>query len=147
MNHLKRMKVKKIDAAGGVVYRFGSVEPEVLLIFRNGVWDIPKGKKEKGETNRECARREVMEEVNASELPEVTGELVTTKHSYTEKNKKILKTTYWYSMRFNSEQDFKPQTKEGISEVKWVALKSSLKMVGFDNLKDVLKDFQRKLES
>ena len=42
-------KAKHIKAAGGVVYELRETDVFVLLIFRNGYWDIPKGKLEKGE--------------------------------------------------------------------------------------------------
>ncbi len=143
---LKRIKVKnkKIKAGGGVVYRRIKEEVQVLLIFRNGIWDIPKGKLEKGESISECASREVMEEVHASELPEILNELVATEHSYEEKGKYILKTTWWYTMRFNSAQSFTPQKKEGITEVKWTEIDKAIEIVGFDNLKQVLLDFKEK---
>ncbi|MEP2348340.1 MAG: NUDIX domain-containing protein [Algoriphagus sp.] len=42
-----------IKAAGGVVTK----KDKLLLIFRLGKWDFPKGKFEKGETPKECAVR------------------------------------------------------------------------------------------
>lgn len=142
------MKIKPIDAAGGVVFRVNENDStEVLLIYRNSIWDIPKGKKEKGESNKECARREVMEEVNASELPEIRDTLVTTFHTYKTKKKEYHKTTYWYSMEFKTEQEFKPQIEEGITKVEWVELSEAITKVGFSNLKEVLIDFQEKYKA
>ena len=43
-----------IEAAGGVVY---NNEDQVVMIFRNDFWDLPKGKLEKNETLGECAKR------------------------------------------------------------------------------------------
>ena len=147
--NLKKIKVKSkyIEAAGGVVFRNSAEnDVEVLFIYRNGVWDIPKGKREKNESIETCARREVMEEVNASTLPEIVEELVTTHHEYTEKEKNYEKTTFWYSMFFEDPyQNFTPQTSEGIEEVRWVAIDKSLEMVGYKNLEKVLIDFQSKL--
>jgi hypothetical protein len=45
-----RFKITK--AAGGAVI---SKKDEVLMIFRHGRWDLPKGKKNKGEKNKETA--------------------------------------------------------------------------------------------
>lgn len=47
---------KRIDAAGGVVF---NSEGKILVIHRLGVWDLPKGKAEKGESMEETALREV----------------------------------------------------------------------------------------
>ncbi|MFY0684256.1 MAG: NUDIX domain-containing protein [Balneola sp.] len=146
---LKKVKVKSnhIEAAGGVVSRNSDDNGiEVLLILRNGVWDIPKGKREKGESVEMCARREVMEEVSASTLPQIVEELVTTYHEYTEKEKHFKKTTFWYSMFFeNPYQKFTPQASEGIEEVRWVAIEKSFDTVGYKNLEKVLLDFRSKL--
>ena len=143
-----KVKVKKIDAGGGVVFRTNENNSvDVLLIFRNGVWDIPKGKREKGESKKGCARREVMEEVNASKRPKVVQKLVSTFHIYEEKGKEIHKTTYWYSMIFESEQSFEPQKEEGITKVGWFKLDEAIEMVGFENLQDVLIDFKKKYKA
>ena len=48
-----------IEAAGGLVY---NIENQLLMIFRNNKWDLPKGKLEVGENIQECAIREVEEE-------------------------------------------------------------------------------------
>ncbi|MFT4602413.1 MAG: 8-oxo-dGTP pyrophosphatase MutT (NUDIX family), partial [Arenicella sp.] len=48
---------KFIEAAGGLVEFKG----KFLFIKRNGLWDIPKGKLEKGESIEEGAVREIEE--------------------------------------------------------------------------------------
>ncbi len=47
---------KVIYAGGGVVKNSSG---QILFIHRLGVWDLPKGKAEKGESNEETALREV----------------------------------------------------------------------------------------
>lgn len=138
--------IKPVTAAGGVVFRFTSEseEPEVLLIYRNGYWDIPKGKLEKGETIPMCAVREVAEETG-SDLPLVVSDLGTTYHEYEEKGKQIGKTTYWYSMIFSKAQDLSPQTKEGIQALEWAELSEAFEQVGFENLREVLYSFQKSI--
>ncbi len=133
---------KPVIAAGGVVYR---VDPDsnqklVLLIYRNGYWDLPKGKLEKGESIPMCAVREVAEETG-SDLPMIISELGKTYHEYQEKKKTIGKTTYWYSMIYPFAQELIPQKSEGIEKIEWVELSKAKEMVGFDNLKDVLREF------
>lgn len=142
----QRVKIKKIEAAGGIVFRRTEENQiEVLMIFRNGFWDIPKGKREKGESIEMCARREVMEEVGADSLPLITSELVSSKHSYNQKGKLYHKTTYWFAMNFERQQSFTPETSEGIELVEWVELDKALGKVGFENLVPVLEDFKVKL--
>ena len=54
-----RASMPLIEAGGGLVSDAGG---RVLMIFRNGRWDLPKGKLEPGERIEECAVREVSEE-------------------------------------------------------------------------------------
>jgi 8-oxo-dGTP pyrophosphatase MutT (NUDIX family) len=106
-----------VYAAGGLVRNENG---EILLIFRNGRWDFPKGKSKKGEKPRQTAIREVMEETGLSDLS-ITKKLPSTYHTYVEKNKNILKKTNWFEMFSKNSDSLKPQTEEGITEVKWIA--------------------------
>ena len=54
-----------IEAAGGLVY---NLDNQLLMIFRNGKWDLPKGKLNPGEIIRQCAIREVKEECGINNL-------------------------------------------------------------------------------
>ena len=51
-----RKKLPVVEAAGGLVY---NNKREILFIYRNGKWDIPKGRIEKNESHQEAAVREV----------------------------------------------------------------------------------------
>ena len=133
--------VKPIKAAGGVVYRIKNDKLQVLLIFRNGTWDLPKGKLEKGESIPMCAVREVSEETNSA-LPIIVSDLGTTYHEYREKKKHFGKTTYWYSMIYGSDQSFIPQSEEGIEDIEWRDLEIAIQEVGYQNLVDVLNRFK-----
>jgi 8-oxo-(d)GTP phosphatase len=104
-----------IKAAGGVV----SKDNQVLLIFRLGKWDLPKGKFEKGETPAECAVREVEEECNIK--VKLGVEICKTWHTYTHNRKSILKKTYWYAMENVDDNGLKPQKEEGIEDIKWMS--------------------------
>jgi len=104
-----------ITAAGGVVQ---NDQGEVLFIYRNGKWDLPKGKTEKGENAEECALREVKEECGILKLKS-KGFLLTNYHTYTHINSFYLKQTDWFAMRCPSGQMTTPQTEEGITEIKW----------------------------
>lgn len=131
-----------VTAAGGVLYQVGSSPKKVLLIKRNGFWDIPKGKLENGETIEECAVREVEEEIGAKDLS-IEKFLCDTYHIYQADGKKYGKTTHWYLMGFeNSEYDFSPEVKEGITEVKWEDLEQAKAMVEFENLVKVLNEVE-----
>lgn len=134
-----------LTAAGGVLYRNGDREgglPEVLLIFRKGVWDLPKGKLEQGESIPECAAREVSEEVGCS-LPIIKVSLNETYHEYREGGQEIGKTTHWFAMRLEDPtESLKPQVEEDIQKVTWVPLDDAAEKVGYQNLVEVLTTFR-----
>ena len=55
-------KFRVVKAAGGLVRK----KDKFLMIYRMKKWDLPKGKKEKGERSKQTAGREVEEECNIS---------------------------------------------------------------------------------
>lgn len=108
---------KTIIAAGGVVE---NEKAELLLIFRKGYWDLPKGKLDEGETIAECAVREVKEETGLQHIE--PGKLIdTTLHQYEENGDRITKKTYWYKMKASSDDELIAQTVEDIQEIRWVS--------------------------
>ncbi|MGV3528773.1 MAG: NUDIX hydrolase [Flavisolibacter sp.] len=109
----KRFEI--IRAGGGLVY---TDDEEVLLIFRRGKWDLPKGKLDEGEDIQTCALREVKEETGLERLS-LLAPIFTTYHTYHEKEKHILKETDWFLMK-SAWQELKPQTEEDILECRWV---------------------------
>jgi 8-oxo-dGTP pyrophosphatase MutT (NUDIX family) len=58
------MSGKIVRAAGGAVVRDGDDGPEVVIVHRPKYddWTLPKGKAERGESDEDCALREVEEE-------------------------------------------------------------------------------------
>ena len=70
-----------IVAAGGLVW---NEKNELLMIFRQGKWDLPKGKLDDGETIEECAVREVVEETGLKEV-KLGGFIGITQHEYYDK--------------------------------------------------------------
>lgn len=112
---------KVIKAAGGVVKRADN-EDLVLMIYRLGKWDLPKGKMEKGESTETSAMREVEEECGIGGL-KIIRLLPETRHMYFHKDRWVMKETVWYEMATDDRSDLIPQTEEGITEVRWVSLK------------------------
>lgn len=110
-----RKKLPVVEAGGGLVY---NSRKEILFIYRNKKWDLPKGKIEKGETPEEAAVREVQEETGVKNL-EVKQFIRKTYHVFKRNGEYRLKITHWYEMYTDYEGDLKPQPKEGISKAKW----------------------------
>lgn len=129
--------MKDIKAGGGVVLRDENGEQQVLLIFRRGVWDLPKGKQEKGETIENCACREVAEETGLRS-PAIDQFLAKTYHEYKRNETAYRKETVWFTMNATENTPLKPQQEEGIEKVAWVKIEQAKKMVGYQNLNEVL---------
>src|SRR5215208_2516188 len=120
LEELKKAFFKKfsvIVAAGGFVK---NEKDEVLMIFRRGKWDLPKGKLDKGETVETCAVREVEEETGLKNV-KLISPLTTTYHTFHQGTRHILKKTHWFGMQVGGEQVLKPQTEEDIDEIRWVS--------------------------
>jgi 8-oxo-dGTP pyrophosphatase MutT (NUDIX family) len=110
--------MKKIIKAGGGLVRNG--EGELLLIFRRGKWDLPKGKLDEGETIEACALREVEEETGVKHL--ALGELISvTWHEYFDKwvGEDVIKETHWFKMDVAGVPALVPQTEEDITAIEW----------------------------
>jgi 8-oxo-dGTP pyrophosphatase MutT (NUDIX family) len=128
---------KIIEAAGAVVI---NEERDILGIFRNGFWDLPKGKIEKNESLEEAAIREVKEETGIKNLI-ILEYLKETYHTYFDdlRNQRILKKSYWYFMETN-DYVLKPQKEEGIEIAKWIDLVDFIDINPIhNNILDVLK--------
>ena len=127
---------KLIKAAGGVVYNDNN---QVLMIFRNGKWDLPKGKLQIDEDIKTCAIREVEEECGVTGL-HITQKLLDTYHTYELKGEKILKRTYWFKMKTNFKGNLVPQIEEGVREVVWVDKKDIAEKLenSFANINELL---------
>lgn len=124
-----------IEAAGGVVF---NENQDVLVIYRLKFWDLPKGKIDKGETPEIAAVREIQEETGLNQV-DLGKHLINTYHTYTHKDKRILKKTYWYKMG-TSETKLTPQYSEDIEKAEWVNLKDFLASQPkiYQNILDVL---------
>jgi 8-oxo-(d)GTP phosphatase len=115
-SHL-RSKFKIVKAAGGLVRK----KDKSLMIYRMKKWDLPKGKKEKGEKYRQTAQREVEEECNIS--IKLGKKICTTWHTYTMNKRAMMKKTRWYQMDIADDSKMKPQLSEDIEETRWMSQK------------------------
>ena len=111
-----KKKYPEIIAAGGKVINQNS---EILFIYRNKKWDLPKGKAEKNENISQTALREVIEETGIKNLT-IVKPIEKTYHIFNKGNNYYLKSTYWFEMYSDYDGKFKPQKKEGISRVEWL---------------------------
>ncbi len=107
---------KKIKAAGGIVKR----KNKYLMIKRNGLWDIPKGKIDKNEPREIACVREIMEECGINGH-KVVLPLTITRHVMKDKGRNAIKKTYWYLLTYDGPKETTPELSEGITKTKWAS--------------------------
>ena len=129
-----------IFAAGCVVYRRSDVGVEVLLIHRDRYddWTLPKGKRDKGEGDLECALREVEEETGFTgalgpELGEVRYQVKPKKA----KSKDALedKVVRWWLLE-KQQGEFQPN--EEVDAIEWVSLAEAQQRLSYEMDQELL---------
>ena len=134
---------KIVKAAGGLVTK----KDKILMIFRLGRWDLPKGKLNRNEKTRDAAEREIEEECSIT--VEVHEKLCTTWHGFVLDGKWALKKTTWYKMKCVNDAFMTPQKEEGIEDIRWMGseeLERALQNT-YRNVKEVLDTFRQKEKS
>jgi 8-oxo-dGTP pyrophosphatase MutT (NUDIX family) len=104
-----------IEAAGGIIT---NERQEWLLIKRIGVWDLPKGKIDSGESKEIAAIREVKEETGIKSVS-IVKELSPSFHIYPIDDEWVFKITHWFLM-LGTKDKLTPQKEEKISEAVWM---------------------------
>jgi ADP-ribose pyrophosphatase YjhB (NUDIX family) len=135
MNQLHSM-YHAIDAAGGVA---ANEEGAILMIYRRGKWDLPKGKRDEGESMEECGIREVKEETGLKTLA-LGDKVCDTYHIYSQYGETMLKRTAWYKMQGTIKDKLRPQKAENILEARWVRQQDMGPLVAktYEAIKEVL---------
>ncbi len=128
-----KKKLPVVEAAGGLVY---NNKREILFIYRNSKWDLPKGGVKKEESFEDAAIREVEEETGVENL-EIRNFITKTYHVFKRNDKFKLKITYWYEMYTDYKGELVPQLEEGIKKAKWKNFEKSQKALqeSYENVK------------
>jgi 8-oxo-dGTP pyrophosphatase MutT (NUDIX family) len=109
-------KLPTVIAGGGKVYNDTG---DILFIYRNDKWDLPKGKVEANESIERTALREVSEETGVNGL-EIIKPLETTYHIFKRNGRHRIKITYWFEMKTSFCGNLYAQEEEGITKVEWL---------------------------
>lgn len=115
-----RRRMRWVRAAGGIVTDDGG---DMLLIRRNGRWDLPKGKVESGETLLQAALRETLEETGIS-VDIFRAQMLPAKtyHIFNLYGGWHLKQTSWFPLHAAGRHPQGiAQQEEGITDVVWVS--------------------------
>ena len=133
------MSDNHVRAAGGVVWRRGGDGAvEVLVVHRPRYddWSLPKGKADPGESDADCALREVEEETGLT--CRLGRELLST--SYRD-NKGRPKTVRYWAMEPESGGDrFIPNAE--IDEIRWLPAPQAVKLLSYDHDRPIVQAFE-----
>lgn len=137
-----RSKFKVVKAAGGLVRK----KEKFLMIYRMKKWDLPKGKRERNETYKQTAVREVGEECNVT--VKLGRKICTTWHTYTMNKRAMLKKTKWYLMDSLDDAKMKPALEEDIEELRWMTRKEVYHALehSYKSISHVFEQYYRKIE-
>jgi 8-oxo-dGTP pyrophosphatase MutT (NUDIX family) len=124
-----------VQAAGGVVYRRGRDDVEVLLVHRPRYddWTFPKGKLEPGETHEGAAVREVEEETGFR--CELGRELPSTSYRDSKARPKLVR--YWAMRPVGGE--FRPHHE--VDEIRWLPVEAAAQLLSHERDHEVLHAF------
>jgi 8-oxo-dGTP pyrophosphatase MutT (NUDIX family) len=120
-----------IRAAGGVVFRRDE-DFEVVLVHRRryGDWTFPKGKAYPGESDEDCALREVEEETGLR--CELGEELLSTAYRDSKDREKVVR--YWRMRVVDGEL----HPRNEIDAAEWVSLAEAVERLSYGRDREVL---------
>lgn len=142
LSHIKD-SIRYIQAGGGYVT---DQSGHLLMIFRKGFWDLPKGKMDPGESISETALREVEEECGVQDL-RISSPPFSTFHLYEERGEAILKESVWFRMETHH-QELVPQAEEDITQAEWISLPVPITIESrcYASILDVLNHFSEEAQ-
>lgn len=139
---LFKERIPVIKAGGGIVV---NNKNEYLVIYRNRKWDLPKGKQEHGEDIETTSLRETSEECGLNiNLLEIEKKIGCSYHMYEDFPSLIIKQTSWFLLKYNGSETPIPQSKEGITKVKFVPAKKLKYQLrnSYPNIKQIIKKLE-----
>ncbi len=130
------MKIKIIKSAGGIVVRKTDNGYFVGLLYKNNYWVLPKGRIEKGETERNAAIREVSEELK---IPIKSLKIIVKigKSEYIHFQTKESKEVIFFLME-TKHKKILPIKEEGFKKAKWFSLIDAVEKATFPETKEII---------
>jgi len=124
-------------SAGAVIfYRKAKTIEYLILQYRHEGWDFPRGAIEKGEEEKQTARREIREETGLKNLEFILGFRKKVSWFYRSKNNKtIYKEAIYFLAR---SRDKKVELSSEHTNFQWLPFQKALEQLTFDNAKKIL---------
>jgi 8-oxo-dGTP diphosphatase len=126
-----------VRAAGGLVWsRWGRGPVRILLVHRPRYddWSLPKGKADRGESDSDCALREVQEETGLTCL--LGSELPSTSYRDNKGRDKVVR--YWTMEPMSG--SFSPNAE--IDEIRWLPVDEAVRLLSYDHDRPVVEAFE-----
>ena len=122
-----------VRAAGGVVTRGEGADREVVLVHRPAYddWTLPKGKAHAGESDEDCAVREVEEETGL--LCELGEELPSVTYHDASGRPKIAR--YWLMLPVGG----RLEPRNEIDDARWVSVAEAERLLTYERDRTVLR--------
>jgi 8-oxo-dGTP diphosphatase len=129
-------QIPLVKAGGGVVWRPGpSGAPQLVVVHRPRYddWSLPKGKRDNGETDEECALREVDEEtgLRCALGPELASS------AYIDRKGRPKEVRWWVMTVIDGA--FVPT--DEVDELRWATVDEARWLLSYDRDREVLDSF------
>lgn len=125
----------QVEAAGGVIWRRRKGRIEVVVVHRPRYddWTLPKGKLDPGESHKQAARREVLEETGlAVELGDELAEC-----RYIDNRGRPKRVRYWAMTVAGGEFEVNDE----VDELRWLPLDQAARVLSYKRDREVLTSF------
>ena len=137
------MSPAAVRAAGGVVHRRRDGRVEVVVVHRDryGDWTLPKGKLDPGETHKQAALREVLEETGVE--CRLGPKLAVTRYATPLGEKRV---KWWAMDPVDPDGDGSgPEDPEEVSAVEWLAFDEAWQRLTYGMDRQVLESFAERV--